>query len=238
MVAATVAIAGAVTAPAAPAGTVREPTNLGQVKNDVRNYYGAYRDDEGHYHHSDTSQWGTDVEHRIAEAKSYLANRLSEGVRNPAIVLDIDDTAETTFGPSADNDFGFDPVKNDQAILAGVFPAISRTRDFANWAAQQNVRVYFVTGRKPAQSEASLKHLADEGYPTPAEAYFKPTTTAPDYLPCGLTCPTADYKAYTRAHIESEGATIVVNIGDQDSDLQHGHAERQIKLPNPMYYLP
>ena len=38
--------------------------------------------------------------------------------------------------------------------------------------------------------------------------------------------------------IENEGFTILANVGDQDSDLEGGHAKRAFKLPNPMYYIP
>jgi hypothetical protein len=29
----------------------------------------------------------------------------------------------------------------------------------------------------------------------------------------------------------------VVNLGDQESDLDGGHAERAFKLPNPFYFI-
>jgi hypothetical protein len=47
-----------------------------------------------------------------------------------------------------------------------------------------------------------------------------------------------DYKAYTRAHIEHLGYDILLNVGDQWSDLQGGHSDEVLKLPNPTYYLP
>jgi hypothetical protein len=31
---------------------------------------------------------------------------------------------------------------------------------------------------------------------------------------------------------------VVVNLGDQMSDLDGGHAERMYKLPNPFYFVP
>ena len=34
------------------------------------------------------------------------------------------------------------------------------------------------------------------------------------------------------------GLLIVVNMGDQDSDLAGGYAERTFKLPDPFYYVP
>jgi hypothetical protein len=41
-----------------------------------------------------------------------------------------------------------------------------------------------------------------------------------------------------RAHIASEGYSIMADFGDQYSDLLGGNAGHQVKIPNPMYYLP
>ena len=45
------------------------------------------------------------------------------------------------------------------------------------------------------------------------------------------------WKARTRRAIERRGYRIVVNVGDQRSDLDGGHALRRFKLPNPMYVI-
>lgn len=214
-----------------------EPANIGQVKLDVKAYYGDYLDAAGKHHYSDTSRFVTDTKRQVDTAKRYLQQRLGR-VGNPAIVLDVDDTSEITYGWEADNDFGFDPVKQQQAIDNGTFVANKPVLELANWAAQHGVKVFFLTGRNEFQGPQSLKNLANEGFPAPAGAFFKPKTTAPDYLPCGLTCTTVQYKSGTRAHIEATGAHIVLNLGDQFSDLEGGHAERPVKLPNPMYFLP
>ncbi|MGH2992263.1 MAG: HAD family acid phosphatase [Solirubrobacterales bacterium] len=47
-----------------------------------------------------------------------------------------------------------------------------------------------------------------------------------------------EFKSGERERIEDEGFTILVNVGDQDSDLNGGHAKRAFKLPNPMYFIP
>lgn len=214
-----------------------EPANIGQVKLDVKAYYGDYLDAAGKHHYSDTSRFVTDSKRQVDTAKRYLQQRLGR-VTNPAIVLDVDDTSEVTFGWEADNDFGFDPVKQQQAIDNGTFVANKPVLELANWAAQHGVKVFFLTGRNEFQGPQSLKNLANEGFPAPAGAFFKPKTTAPDYLPCGLTCNTVQYKSGTRAHIEATGAHIVLNLGDQFTDLEGGYAERPVKLPNPMYFLP
>ncbi|HEY2522815.1 MAG TPA: HAD family acid phosphatase [Streptosporangiaceae bacterium] len=51
-------------------------------------------------------------------------------------------------------------------------------------------------------------------------------------------CTTIEYKSATRKHISSEGYSIVADFGDQYSDLLGGDAGHQVKLPNPMYYIP
>jgi HAD superfamily, subfamily IIIB (Acid phosphatase) len=38
-----------------------------------------------------------------------------------------------------------------------------------------------------------------------------------------------------RRKLTAEGYIIIANIGDQDSDLTGGYAERIFKLPNPFY---
>src|SRR5207245_1219830 len=48
----------------------------------------------------------------------------------------------------------------------------------------------------------------------------------------------ADFKAPERKKLVDQGYTIIVNIGDQMSDLEGGFAERTYKLPNPFYFLP
>ena len=41
-----------------------------------------------------------------------------------------------------------------------------------------------------------------------------------------------------RGGIEAVGYRIVVNMGDQPSDLADGHAEKAVLLPNPFYRIP
>lgn len=47
-----------------------------------------------------------------------------------------------------------------------------------------------------------------------------------------------DFKAPERRKITEQGYTIILSVGDQESDLKGGYAERTFKLPNPVYYLP
>jgi hypothetical protein len=62
----------------------------------------------------------------------------------------------------------------------------------------------------------------------------------PSYLHCANApaCTTIEYKSGTRAHITSLGYSIMADFGDQYSDLLGGDAGHQVKIPNPMYYIP
>lgn len=57
--------------------------------------------------------------------------------------------------------------------------------------------------------------------------------------PNALNTPSAvDFKAAERRKLVEQGYTIIVNMGDQMSDLEGGFAERTYKLPNPFYFVP
>ena len=47
-----------------------------------------------------------------------------------------------------------------------------------------------------------------------------------------------ELKAAERKKLVDRGYTIIVNMGDQMSDLDGGFAERTYKLPNPFYFVP
>jgi len=46
------------------------------------------------------------------------------------------------------------------------------------------------------------------------------------------------FKTAERAKIAARGFTIIANVGDQQSDLDGGYAERTFRVPNPFYFLP
>ena len=46
------------------------------------------------------------------------------------------------------------------------------------------------------------------------------------------------FKSGERAALEGQGYRILANVGDQESDLAGGHADRSFKLPNPFYFIP
>jgi predicted secreted acid phosphatase len=190
--------------------------NLGQLKDGIKAYY-------------QNGSYAAEVAGILADAQRYIGQRVSAGVKKPALVLDIDDTALLTEGYEVDHDFGYDPDSWAAYALKPGFPAIGPTLALAKYAAAQGVAVFFITGRRVAQTDMTVKSLQDVGY-TFVRAYLRPADDhAPSVVP---------YKSGVRAAIERDGYTILETIGDQFSDLEGGHAERTYKLPNPMYFIP
>jgi hypothetical protein len=92
------------------------------------------------------------------------------------------------------------------------------------------VKVFFVTGRRTALAERTRVTLAGAGYVKPDAIYFRPESDREESL--------APFKTGVRRQITQRGLQINANLGDQDSDLAGGYAERVFKVPNPFYYTP
>ena len=96
-------------------------------------------------------------------------------------------------------------------------------------ARQHHVAVFFITGRHQGERAATEKNLRAAGY-----SAWDGLTLRPDHD----NRTTIEYKSAARAKIAEQGYTIIVNAGDQHSDLAGGYAERAYKLPNPFYFIP
>lgn len=205
--------------------------NLTSVKDRIREYYGDWVDEHGRHRFSPDSRWARDVARVNERALRFVTRRLASGPRRPAIVLDVDDTALTTYEFLANTDFG--PRQNRE-----VLPAVESTRELAGFAHGRGVAVFFITERRTARYDDTLENLAAAGFPPPTDLYLRAVDAPyPPYLR-EPGCPTDHYKSGARAYIESLGHTILVNVGDQHSDLRGGHAEQAFKVPNPLYHIP
>ena len=94
-------------------------------------------------------------------------------------------------------------------------------------AVRAKIDVFFITGRREADRRATEKNLREVGYDAWTKIYYKPETD--------IMLTTAGFKTDVRRKLAKEGYVIIANIGDQDSDLTGGYAERVFKLPNPFY---
>ncbi len=220
--------------------------NIDSVKKTIATYYG---DPGTGISDKTASPYITEMNQIVDRLTKSLKPNYDAAIRHhekPALVFDADDTTLWTYDMEvADMHFNFNPAEQDVWVQDQRFPATPAMVAFVNRAAAMGYTVFGLTGRNDNQKTATVANLAKVGYTAfPADRFYTKwtgtgTSTQPSYIHCAAaSCTTVEYKAGTRAHIESLGYTIVGNFGDQYSDLQGGHAQRSIKLPNPTYYLP
>jgi predicted secreted acid phosphatase len=204
-----------------------QPSNVGDAKIAALAYH-------------DSGAYDRDLAAVIAKANRWLAQRVSS-VSRPALILDIDETALSNWEIIQLDDFGR-PVDGPCVIGTGApcgwadwdqlgrDPAIAPTLELYRKARALGLAVYFITGRPESQRSATERNLAAVGYSGYEKLYM---------VPHGSHFRTAvDFKAPIRAEVEQAGYTILINMGDQPSDLEGGHAERTFLLPNPFYRVP
>ena len=191
--------------------------NMYHVKESMREYFKS-----GRYH--------AEVDSVAQQARTYLENSLPRlRDRRLAVVLDIDETVLSNYPHIEAQDFGYIPKPWVDWVLQSEAPALRGPREFFHYAVQNNVDVVFITGRAEPQRDATVRNLEKEGMASFKQLIMKPK---------GDPTPSGAYKAQARRQLVESGYTIVVNLGDQDSDLAGGYAESVFKLPNPMYYVP
>jgi predicted secreted acid phosphatase len=94
------------------------------------------------------------------------------------------------------------------------------------------VDVFFITERPEGQRADTEANLKAAGYDHWEKLFLRPKDR-----PDGQTL--SEYKSGERAKIVAMQYRIVLNIGDQLSDLVGGpQAEHSVKLPNPFYLIP
>jgi hypothetical protein len=244
--------------PAVPARAA-QIQNIDQVKTAIKGYYGdtvssqvdpvPNNIDGGDsllHFASATGSYHNEMRKLVSQAKGYLDSQAQNNVFSgtPSIVLDVDDTTLNTYSYEIYSNFVYNPTTNAAFVNAGVFPAVFYMPSLVRRAIHDGYTIFYLTGRPESQRAGTVANLVNDGYPAPDAAHLfmrNKDANAPAYLPCDATppyCTTDDYKAMTRAHIETLGNDIVANFGDQYSDLSEGHQDRAYKLPNPMYFLP
>lgn len=196
-----------------------EPHNLGLLKTQLARYH-------------DSGKYLKEINEVTSEAAHYMqqeidANQRLSQPKKLALVLDIDETSLSNYANMQQDDFANNPSKIRSELLEANEPAIQPTLDLYQLALQNNVAVFFVTGRDQSLREATTQNLHNAGYMTWSGLEFK-----------NGAIPTITYKTAARNKISQLGYTIIASIGDQNSDLIGGYAQRTFKLPNPFYYLP
>ncbi|KTD05956.1 acid phosphatase, class B [Legionella gratiana] len=199
-----------------------EPPNLTVVKNELKRYH-------------DSGAYQKELSQIIQKAQKYIdqqvkLNKKEQLHKKLAIVLDIDETSLSNYNVMIQRDFGGNRKQFHQDIMAANAPAIKPMLVLYKDALAHNVNVFFVTGRNESERKATEQNLIKAGYNQWSGLYLRPINySSKSIIP---------FKAHARKTITEKGYTIVASIGDQNSDLKGGYAQKVFKLPNPYYYLP
>jgi len=203
---------------------VAEPPNLGLLKTKLKSYHDCTCTC-GCYTRSLDLQ-----EQRALTFLDHAAARRKPGEKL-ALVLDIDDTSLSTWPEIASQDFGFNSAQWAEWAREASAPAIPGTLRLYKQAQELGVAVFFITGRADTLRAATEQNLRNAGY----DNWKGLTLRSPDQA----RDPTISYKSAARAGIVKAGYRIILNVGDQFSDLKGTPAaDYSVKLPNPFYYIP
>lgn len=173
--------------------------------------------------------YNRDIAEIALQANKYLTKRLAKGAKagkKLAVVFDIDETTLTNLAHMMANDFGYVPEVWDRWVEEGRAHAIVPVQTIYDTAVRGKIDVFFITSRKDSDKPGTEKNLRDVGYETWTAIYYKANDDKRT---------AKAFKTEVRKKLAAEGYVIVVNVGDQPSDLDGGFAERTFKLPNPFY---
>ena len=203
-----------------------KPVNLGLYKDQLTEY-------------EQSGRYSADLKAVDDQAMAYLTQQ-AKRTGKLALVLDIDETALSNWEEIRMNDYGrFSagpcfPPKGPCGWTAWIDSlksmAIEPTLELYRQARGQGLAIFFITGRHEHERTATETNLRAAGYDAWAKLFMEPEGFHPKSA--------TDFKAPVRKTITGDGYSIILNVGDQMSDLDGGYAEKTFKLPNPFYYIP
>ena len=193
--------------------------NLDFVKKDLIQYH-------------DNGQYARDQATVANQALDYLKTRVASAQANEhlAMVLDIDETSLSNYRDMLNMRFGGSTEQINRAEAQGTDVAIEPTLELYRFAKAHHVAVFFITGRPESFRQLTEQNLEKVGYKNWDGLILKPD----EYHLKSI----VPYKSSSRRALSKNNYTIVVNMGDQLSDLAGGYSEKSFKLPNPYYFLP
>lgn len=211
--------------PAAPAhlSTPTEPANLGKLKTQLLHYHDC----------TEPTCYTPELNRQAEKAIAFLDHRAAQAKPGEklALVLDIDETSLSNWDEEKQDDFGYIGKDWNAWVQLGKASVIDGTLRLYNEALKQHVDVFFITGRTEDQRKATADNLTAAGYHD-----WKGLALRGQHPPSQTT---TDYKSAERQKITAAGYKIILNVGDQISDLNGTpQAELSVKLPNPFYFIP
>lgn len=165
------------------------------------------------------------------QAKALLEARVA--ARKPdeklALVLDVDETVLSNLAQLQGSGYCFVREDWNQWVDVGVPTVIAGMRSLYDYARAHEVAIVFLTGRKQDQREDTERVLRAAGFDHWDQLLLRDPSE--DQLTA------AEFKSGRRAKLEAEGYVVALTVGDQQSDLDGGHSEQSLLMPNPFYHV-
>lgn len=190
-----------------------EPRNLDLLKHEIDDYI-------------DSGRYWDEIAAVAKEANAYLERRTKQGGGRLTIVFDIDETMLSNLPHIRSLGYGYQSAAWLAWVAKAEAPVIGPMREVFRTARRLGIEVIFLTGRRERDRLATEKNLKAAGVGDYAGLFFMPTESNDK---------DGRFKTAARQRLVGEGYVIIANIGDQDSDLEGGFAERTFKLPDPFY---
>jgi acid phosphatase len=176
--------------------------------------------------------YARDLDLEADRALTFLRNRATHRQPNEklALVLDIDETALSNWAEMDAANFEYVSQDFNAWVASAQAPAIPGTLRIYSEAKRLGLAVFFLTGRPESQRASTEANLRLRGYGEWEQLILR----SPEKK--GTTA--LAYKSAERAKIIAAGYRIVLNIGDQWSDLRgKPEAEYSVKYPDPYYFI-
>ena len=181
------------------------------------------------YNYQQSGQYDREIAQVVRPAHDWIEARTASAASGEklAAVFDIDETALSNLPYMMDCGF-CSSAAQAKLYPADRDPAIPQVRDLYSFAKSKGVAVFFVTGRGESARDLTVRTLQAAGYFGWDDLLMRLI---------GNTDPARTMKTVIRQGVERKGYKIILNIGDQLSDLVGGYAERTYKLPDPFYFV-
>ncbi len=184
-----------------------------------------------------------DAQYRRAELALGAEIARAQRKKKLALVLDIDETALSSYCEMKREDFGYLPaLYNPWTVSAEAAVGIPGALRLFRQAKAAGVAVFFITGRPGAADPTAAHPTGDQ---TSATAHNLEAAGFHGWAGLQLRngaengMSTIVYKSAERQRLVDQGYRILLSVGDQWSDLLGApQAEVSVKLPNPFYFLP
>ena len=145
------------------------------------------------------------------------------------VVLDIDETCLSNWGYLTHVGFDVDAETFRDWVRTHNDPALQPTLELFRQAKAAGVPVFLVTGRRETLRKYTERQLRAAGFDSWDGLYLAPVAYNQDSI--------VPFKSGVREKLTKVGWRIVLNMGDQWSDLEGGYAVHAVKLPNPYYFI-